>query len=89
MLRVALIIAVVSFAVWKKCCAQAPKTANVQPPPTLPVPQQPLPEPQLQVHTQPQPQPQIQIQHQPSPTYSQQNPTFNFKQPTAPVLIST
>jgi hypothetical protein len=88
-LRGALIIAVVSFAVWKKCCAQAPQTAHVQLPPTHPVPQQPLPEPQLQVQTLPQPQPLVKIQQQPPPAYSQQNPTFNFKQPMAPVLIYT
>jgi hypothetical protein len=57
MLGVALIIAVVSFAFWKKCCAQAPQTANIQLPPTHPVPQQPLPEPQPQVQIQPQLQP--------------------------------
>jgi hypothetical protein len=89
MIRVALLIAVVSFAVWKKCCAQARQTANAQLLPTPPVTQQPLPQPQPQVQIQPQPQPQVKIQQQLPPAYSQQNPTFNFKQPTAPVLIYT
>jgi hypothetical protein len=89
MLRVALLIAVVSFAVWKKCCAQAPQTAKAQLPPIQPVPQQPLPQSQPQVQTQPQPPPQVQIQQQLPPAYSHQNPTFNFKQPTAPVHIYT
>jgi len=87
MLGIALLIAGVSFAVWKKCCAQAPKTDTAQPTPL--VPQQPLPQPQPQVQIQPQPQLQVKIQHQPPPAYSQQNPTFNFKQPMAPVLIYT
>jgi hypothetical protein len=67
MLGVALLIAVVSFAVWKKCCAQAPQTANVQLPPAQPVQQQLLPQPQPQV--QPQPHHQPQVQHQLPPAY--------------------
>ena len=75
MLREALLIAVVSFAVWKKCCAQALQTATVQPPPAIP-------QPQLQQQAQ-------QVPQQPLPAYSYGNPTFNFKQPRAPVLIYT
>jgi hypothetical protein len=90
MIRVAILIAVVLFAVWKKCCAQAPQTAHI-PLPAAPQSQQqpqrqPLPPAQLQ------PQPQIHV-HQPqapsAPAYSHQNPTFNFSKPMAPVLIYT
>jgi hypothetical protein len=48
-LGVAILIAVVSFAVWKKCCAQARHTATVQIPPAQPVLQQPMAQPQLQI----------------------------------------
>jgi hypothetical protein len=80
MLGVALLIAVVLFAVWKKCCAQAPQTATIQLPPDQPVQPQPLPQPLPQVPQQ--------IQ-QPPPAYSHKNLMFTFKQPTAPVLIYT
>jgi len=49
MLGVAILIAVVSFAVWKKCCAQARHTATVQIPPAQPVLQQPMAQPQSQI----------------------------------------
>jgi hypothetical protein len=42
MIGVAILIAVVLFAVWKKCCAQAPQTAHVQLPLAQPLQQQPL-----------------------------------------------
>ena len=71
MIRVALLIAVVLFAVWKKCCAQAPQTANVKLPLAQPVQQQPLPQPQPQVQPQSQPQPQVlQVMQQVLPAYS-------------------
>jgi hypothetical protein len=90
MLGVAILIAVVSFAVWKKCCAQARHSANVQIPSAEPVLQQPLPQPQLQLQQQPQPQPQVQpVPQQAPPAYAQQNLTFNFSKLTAPVLIYT
>jgi hypothetical protein len=77
MFGVAFLIAVVSFAVWKKCCAQASHTAHTPRIATQ------LPPPQHQPQTQPQPQPQPQMQPPlapaPStPAYAQQNPTFNF-----------
>jgi len=90
MIGVALLIAVVLFAVWKKCCAQAPQTANIQLPLVQPVQQQPLHQAPLLALPQPQPQNQS---HQPqvpsAPTYSHQNLMFNFSKPTAPVLIYT
>ncbi len=83
MFGAAILIAVVTFAIWKKCCAQAqvtaPTTANAAP----------LPAPQPQVQFQPPVQPQMPIQQQALPAYTQQNPTFNFSKPTAPVLIYT
>jgi hypothetical protein len=86
MFGVAILIAVVSFVIWKKCCAQAPSTAHTPTP--LPAPQ-PLP----QIQSQPQPQvqmppPQI-LPHTAPPAYTQQNPMFNFSKPMAPVLIYT
>jgi hypothetical protein len=82
MIRVAILIAVVSIAVWKKCCAQTSNTGHV---PMVAAP--PVSQPQFQ----PQPQPQPQPTPAPSaPVYAQhQNPTFNFSKPTAPVLIYT
>jgi hypothetical protein len=90
MLGVALLIAVVLFAVWKKCCAQARHTATVNIPPAQPVLQQPMAQPQPQIPRQDPPQPQVQqLPQQAPPAYQQQNPTFNFSKPTAPVLIYT
>jgi hypothetical protein len=87
MFRVAILIAVVSFAIWKKCCAQAPNTAQTPMIAAL------LPPPQPQPQIQPQPQPQMQPPPaQPMfapPAYTQQNPTFTFSKLTAPVLIYT
>jgi hypothetical protein len=87
MLGAAFLIAVVTFAMWKKCCDQAQNTAQTSaidaPLPT----RQPLPQIQIQPHPQPQmppPQPQSAL-----PAYTQQNPTFNFSKLTAPVLIYT
>jgi hypothetical protein len=52
--------------------------------------QQPMAQPQSQIEWHPPPQPQVQpIPQQAPPAYSQQNPTFNFSKPTAPVLIYT
>jgi hypothetical protein len=86
MLGAAILIAVVTFAIWKKCCAQAQNTAPT-PAIAAPLPQQPQP----QIQIQPQPQPQMPLpQQQPAPpAYTQQNPTFNFLKPKAPVLIYT
>jgi hypothetical protein len=82
MFRAAILIAVVSFVVWKKCCAQATSSAHTPAPmPAL----QPMP--QTQSHPQPQ-APMLPPQNLPPaapPAYSQQNPTFMFSKPTAPV----
>ncbi len=83
MFGAAILIAVVTFAIWKKCCAQAQVTA---PTPAVAAPVQP-PLPQVQI--QPTVQPQMPIPQQAPPAYTQQNPTFNFSKPTAPVLIYT
>ncbi len=90
MLGLALRLAVMAAVVWKKCCAQTPHTATVHAPPAQPVLQQPMVPPQQQIPRQELLQPQIQQvpQHAP-PVYQQQNPTFNFSKPTAPVLIYT
>jgi len=78
MIGVAILIAVVSFAVWKKCCAQALQTTNVQQ-------QQPLQ--QLPPLAQSQPQPKINA-HQPqapsAPAYSHQNLTFQLFKTDSP-----
>jgi hypothetical protein len=95
MLGLAILLAVVAAVIWKKCCAQASQTATVQIPHAQPVLQQPCAQPQPQLPRQDPPQPQVQqIQQQPvppqaPPAYQQQNPTFNFSKPTAPVLIYT
>jgi hypothetical protein len=80
MLGAAILIAVVTFAIWKKC-AQAQSTA---PTPAIAAP---LPTPQPQIQIQPNPQPQMLLPQPAPPAYTQQNPTFNFSKPTAPVLI--
>jgi hypothetical protein len=88
MIGVAILIAVVSFAIWKKCCAQAQQSAHA----SLPVAPQPLPQLQPQPFNQPQPQPQAHTQTNPTPSapaYAHQNPTFNFSKTTAPVIIYT
>ncbi len=84
--KMALLIAAVSFVVWKKCCAQAPQSATIHLTTAPAVPLQQLPQATSQPRQQPQAQ---QFPQQPPPAYSHQNPTFNFKQPTAPVLIYT
>jgi hypothetical protein len=95
MLGVAILLAVVAAVIWKKCCAQVSQTATVQIPHAQLVLQQPYAQPQPQLPRQDPPQPQVQqIQWQPvppqaPPAYQQQNPTFNFSKPTAPVLIYT
>jgi hypothetical protein len=90
MLGLALLLAVVAAVIWKKCCAQTSHTATVHIPPAQPVLQQPMAQPQLQIPRQDPPQPQVQqIPQQAPPAYQQQNPTFNFSKPTAPVLIYT
>jgi hypothetical protein len=73
MLGAAILIAVIEFAVWRKCYAQATHTAHV-PMITTPMPQ-PQPRPA------PAPSAPVYVHHQ--------NPTFNFSKPTAPVLIYT
>ena len=83
MFGAAILIAVVTFAIWRKCCAQAQVTA---PAPAIAAP---LPTPPPQIQTQPAVQPQMPILQQAPPAYTQQNPTFNFSKPTAPVLIYT
>jgi hypothetical protein len=83
MFGAAILIAVVTFAIWRKCCAQAQVTA---PAPAIAAP---LPTPPPQIQTQPAVQPQMPIPQQAPPAYTQQNPTFNFSKPTAPVLIYT
>jgi hypothetical protein len=81
MLGLALLLAVIAAVIWKKCCAQTPSTA---PTPAM-VAQMQAPPPQIQ----PAPQPQIPTPQPAPPAYTQQNPTFNFSKPTAPVLIYT
>ncbi len=83
MFGAAILIAVVTFAIGKKCCAQAQVTAPTPAIAAL------LPAPQPQVQIQPAVQPQMPIPQQAPPAYTQQNPTFNFSKPTAPVLIYT
>ena len=84
MLGAALLLAVVAFVVWKKCCAQPLQTA-----PTAAQPEQ---QPQAQKQEQPLPQVQV-IQHQhplvtpPPPAYQVQNPVYQAPKPANPVLI--
>ncbi len=83
MFGAAILIAVVTFVIWRKCCAQAPNKAQT---PAIAAPL-PTPQPQPQIQHQPQPQPQMPPpQTQPTsapPAYTQQNPTFNFSKLTA------
>ena len=78
MFRAAILIPVVTFAIWKKCCAQAQNTAQT---PTIAAPL-PTPQPQPQIQHQPQPQPQMQPpQPQPTsapPAYTQQNQHLQY-----------
>ncbi len=75
---VAILTAVVSIAVWKKCCAQSSSTANV-----------PMAAPPQAIQPQPQPLPQP-TPAPLAPVYTQpQNLTFNFSKLTAPMLIYT
>jgi hypothetical protein len=83
MLGLALLLAVIAAVLWKKCCAQTPSTA---PTPAIAVP---LPTPPSQINIQPAPQPQMSIPQPALLAYNQQNPTFNFSKPTAPVFIYT
>ncbi len=86
MFRVAILIAVVSFVIWKKCCAQTTSSAQTHAP--MPAPQ-PIPQAQSQPqHLAPIPPPQNLPPVAP-PAYTQQNPTFMFSKPMAPVLIYT
>ncbi len=83
-----ILIAVVSFAIWKKSCAQASHTAQTP----MIAAQLPPPQPQPQIQHQPQPQPQMQPPPAPAlsaPAYAQQKPTFNFSKPIAPLCSST
>jgi hypothetical protein len=85
MLGLALLLAVVAIAIWKKCCVQTPNTVA---PPLAPQIQQQVAVP-APLPAQPQ-TPAAQVVHpQPPPPYSTQNLTFNFQKPTAPVLIYT
>ncbi len=83
MLGLALLLAVIAAVIWKKCCAQAPSTA------TTPAIAAQLPAPLPQINIQAAPQPQMPLPQPNPPAYSQQNPTFNFSKPMAPVLIYT
>ncbi len=83
MLGLALLLAVIAAIIWKKCCAQIPSTA-----PTPAIAAQLL-APPPQINIQPAPQPQMPLPQPNPPAYTQQNPTFNFSKPTAPVLIYT
>jgi len=67
MFGAAILIAVVSFAVWKKCCAQASNTAQT---PMIAAQLPPL-QPQPQIQHQPQPQ----LQMQPPPSSSSVRPS--------------
>jgi len=67
MFGAAILIAVVSFAVWKKCCAQASNTAQTP----MIAAQLPPPQPQPQIQHQPQPQ----LQMQPPPSSSSVRPS--------------
>jgi hypothetical protein len=85
MLGATILIAMIVFAVWRKCCAQASHTAPA------PMIAAPMPQPQPQPLPQPQIPPQMQPPQAPAPSapaYAHhQNPTFNFSKPTASVLI--
>ncbi len=83
MLGLALLLAVIAAVIWKKCCAQTQSTA---PTPAIAAP---LPTPQPQIQIQPAPQPQMPPPQPAPPAYTQQNLTFNFSKPMAPVLIYT
>jgi hypothetical protein len=83
MLGLALLLAVIAAVIWKKCCAQTPSTA---PTPVI-VAQLPAAPPQINI--QQAPQPQMPLPQTNPPAYTQQNPTFKFSKPTAPVLIYT
>jgi hypothetical protein len=81
MIGVAILVAVVSIAAWKKCCAQPSATAN------LPMATQTAPPPVTQQPPQPMPQPAPALS---ANVYAQpKQPTFNFQKPTAPMLIYT
>jgi hypothetical protein len=81
MIRVAILIAVVFYVTWKKCCAQPSATAN------LPMATQTAPAPVTQQQPQPLPQP---APVPSAPVYAQlQQPTFNFQKLMAQVLIYT
>ncbi len=86
MFGAAILIAVVPFVIWKKCCVQAHSTAHT----TAPVP---APQPMPPIQSQPQSQAPMPPHQNPPPAnppaYTQQNPMFNFSKPTAPVLIFT
>jgi hypothetical protein len=55
MIGVAILIAVVSLAAWKKCCAQPSATANI--PMAAQIAQPPVTQPQPQAMPQPTPAP--------------------------------
>jgi len=80
MLEAAILIAVVSFVVWKKFCARASPTAHA------PMIETPMPQQQQQPQPQPQPQMQPPLALAPSaPAYEHhQNPIFNLSKLTAP-----
>ncbi len=81
LIEVALLIAVVSFAAWKKCCAQTSTTANI--PMAAHIVLTPVTQPQPPAMPQPTPVPSALVYAQP------QLPTFNFQKQMALVLIYT
>jgi hypothetical protein len=84
MFGAAILMAVVLFVIWKKCCAQAPNTAHTPAPlPAL----QPMPQAQSQLQLQAPKPPHQNLPPMAPSAYTQQNPTFTFSKPTAPVLI--
>jgi hypothetical protein len=86
MFGAAILIAVVSFVIWKKCCAQT--LTSEQTPAPMPAPH-PIPKAQSQPqHLAPIPPPQNPPPAAP-PAYTQQNLTFMFSKPMVPVLIYT
>jgi hypothetical protein len=84
MLGAALLLAVIAFVVWKKCCAQplqtAPTTGQPEQQPQAPKQEQPLPQVQVIQHQHPLVQP-------PPPAYQVQNPVYQAPKPANPVLI--
>ncbi len=88
MIAVALLIAVLSFIVWRKCCAQTSAPTALSPTPAVAYAIQAPQVPQVQQPTVPQlallaPTPSAPLYANP------QQPMFKFQNPAAPVLIYT